>query len=171
MGKSQPQLPLNHLQQQQNRHGSSFFVRCSRGFSRTARLFSFKCAFILLLSASVSLSAIFSVVRIHHRQSGYDANDSIKHSGMYIDSFIRSIFFIWMFGIWISSFTVIRVLGGLFLGYEQMGYSKFYLMISELNSSWLLTMKTLIYGLCNSDQLSKWVTRDSDLSQVLVILN
>ncbi|CAI9304336.1 unnamed protein product [Lactuca saligna] len=80
MGKSQPQLPLNHLQQQQNRHGSSFFVRCSRGFSRTARLFSFKCAFILLLSASVSLSAIFSVVRIHHRQSGYDANDSIKHS-------------------------------------------------------------------------------------------
>lgn len=81
MGKSQPQLPLNHhQQQQQNRHGSSFFVRCSRGFSRTARLFSFKCVFILLLSVSVSLSAIFSVVHVHRRQSGYDANDSIKHS-------------------------------------------------------------------------------------------
>ncbi|KAK9077095.1 hypothetical protein SSX86_005431 [Deinandra increscens subsp. villosa] len=82
MGKSQPQLPLNHRQidQQQNLHRSSFFAQCSIGFSRIARLFSFKCVFILLLSVSVSLSAIFSMLHIHHGRSGFDAKDSIKHS-------------------------------------------------------------------------------------------
>ncbi|KAL4580698.1 hypothetical protein LXL04_016899 [Taraxacum kok-saghyz] len=82
MGKSRPQLPLNHQQhQQQSRNGSSsFFVRCSRGFTRTSRLFSFKCVFILILSVSVSLSAIFSVVHIHHGQPRYDVNDSIKQT-------------------------------------------------------------------------------------------
>ncbi|KVI01760.1 hypothetical protein Ccrd_019950 [Cynara cardunculus var. scolymus] len=83
MGKSKPELPINHNHnhnQQQNRHRPSFFVRCSRGFSRFGQLFSFKCVFILLLSVSVSLSAIFSVFHFQHRQSGFDAKDSIKNS-------------------------------------------------------------------------------------------
>ncbi|MFS7919507.1 hypothetical protein Hanom_Chr03g00213451 [Helianthus anomalus] len=81
MGKSEPQLPINHRQNhqnQQNRNGSSLFSQCSMGFSRFARLFSFKCVFVLILGVAVSLSAIFSVFHLHHRQSGFDASRLIK---------------------------------------------------------------------------------------------
>ncbi|KAI3770343.1 hypothetical protein L6452_01471 [Arctium lappa] len=79
MGKSEPQLPIHH-QQEQNHDGSYLFVRCSMCFSRIARLFSFKCVFVLLLSVAVLLTAVFSVFRLHHRQFGFDAKASIKHS-------------------------------------------------------------------------------------------
>ncbi|KAI3755230.1 hypothetical protein L1987_55026 [Smallanthus sonchifolius] len=92
MGKSEPQLPLNHRrhhqQQPQNRHQSSFFVQCSTGFSRIARLFSFKCVFVLLLSVAVSLSAIFSLLHLHHGRSGFDAKDSVKH-GATVQAYFR----------------------------------------------------------------------------------
>ncbi|XP_024968369.1 uncharacterized protein LOC112507866 [Cynara cardunculus var. scolymus] len=79
MGKSEPQLPIHH-QQEQNHHGSYLFVRCSMGFSRIDRLFSFKCVFVLLLSVAVLLTAVFSIFHLHHRQYGFDVKASIKHS-------------------------------------------------------------------------------------------
>ncbi|XP_076947477.1 uncharacterized protein LOC143619426 [Bidens hawaiensis] len=73
MGKSRPQLPIsnNHLH---HHHQPSCFLHCS------TRLFSFKCVVVLLLSVAVSLSAIFSLFRFHHRHPGFDATDSIKHA-------------------------------------------------------------------------------------------
>lgn len=79
MGKSEPQLPI-HNQQEQNHDGVFSFVRCPMCFSRIARLCSFKCVFVLLLSVSVLLTAVFSIFHLHHRQSGFDAKASIKHS-------------------------------------------------------------------------------------------
>ncbi|CAH1450619.1 unnamed protein product [Lactuca virosa] len=79
MGKSEPQLPI-HNQQDQNHDGMFSFVRCPMCFSRIARLCSFKCVFVLLLSVSVLLTAVFSIFHLHHRQSGFDAKASIKHS-------------------------------------------------------------------------------------------
>lgn len=79
MGKSQPQLPI-HNQQEQNHDGSFLCVRCPMCFSRISRLCSFKCVFVLLLSVSVLLTAVFSIFHLHHRQIGFDAKASIKHS-------------------------------------------------------------------------------------------
>ncbi|CAI9294296.1 unnamed protein product [Lactuca saligna] len=79
MGKSEPQLPI-HNQQEQNHDGVFSFVRCPMCFSRIARFCSFKCVFVLLLSVSVLLTAVFSIFHLHHRQSGFDAKASIKHS-------------------------------------------------------------------------------------------
>ncbi|KAK9071789.1 hypothetical protein SSX86_008218 [Deinandra increscens subsp. villosa] len=79
MGKSEPQLPI-HNQQEQNHDASSLFVRLWFGFSPIARLFSFKCVFVLLLGISVIFTAVFSIFHLHHRQYGFDAKASIKHS-------------------------------------------------------------------------------------------
>ncbi|XP_076959260.1 uncharacterized protein LOC143635269 [Bidens hawaiensis] len=72
MGKSEPQLPINN--HNHNHHQPSYFLQCS------TRLFSFKCVVVLLLTVAVSLSAIFSLFRFHHRHSGFDATDSINHA-------------------------------------------------------------------------------------------
>ncbi|XP_076919470.1 uncharacterized protein LOC143580186 isoform X2 [Bidens hawaiensis] len=76
MGKLEPQLPINnhHHHPQNNHHQPSLFVQFS------TRLFTFKCVVVLLLTVAVSLSAVFSVFRFHHRHSGFDAPDSIKHA-------------------------------------------------------------------------------------------
>lgn len=79
MGKSEPQLPI-HNQQEQNHDGSFLFGRCPMCFSRIARLCSFKCVFVLLLSVSVLLTAVFSIFHLHHREARFDAKASIKHS-------------------------------------------------------------------------------------------
>nr|XP_043628615.1 uncharacterized protein LOC122600036 [Erigeron canadensis] len=80
MGKSQPQLPIqniNNQNQNQNHHSNNGFSCFAKTISR---LFSFKCVFILLLTLAVSLSAIFSLFHFHHQQIGFDAKDSIKNS-------------------------------------------------------------------------------------------
>ncbi|KAJ9552249.1 hypothetical protein OSB04_016294, partial [Centaurea solstitialis] len=88
MGKSEPELPINLLQHHQNQNHNHHHHRFSRVFSRIAQFFTFKCVFILLLSVSVSLSAIFSLFHFHHRQSGFDAKDSIKNSAT-VKAFFR----------------------------------------------------------------------------------
>nr|XP_043621120.1 uncharacterized protein LOC122592865 [Erigeron canadensis] len=81
MGKSQQtQLPIQQQQHQnddQNQDGCCFF---DIGFSRFTHLFSFKCVFVLLLSVSVVLTAVFSILHLHHIQLGFDAKASIKNS-------------------------------------------------------------------------------------------
>ncbi|KAJ0734304.1 hypothetical protein HanPI659440_Chr11g0418421 [Helianthus annuus] len=84
MGKSEPQLPIHNQQEQIHHVGSSLFDRFLFGIHR---LFSFKCVFVLLLSVSVILTAVFSVVHLHHRQSGFDAKAEIKHSATVQASF------------------------------------------------------------------------------------
>ncbi|XP_076884190.1 uncharacterized protein LOC143533226 [Bidens hawaiensis] len=76
MGKSEPELPI-HNNQQQNEDGFGGF---EMGLCGIGRLLSFKCVFILLLTASVFLTALFSVVNLHHRRSGFDAKASVKNS-------------------------------------------------------------------------------------------
>lgn len=77
MGKSEPQLPIHSHQQEQN-HVEGFLF--DLGFSKVTQLFSFKCVFVLLLSVSVLLTAVFSIFHLHHKQIGFDAKDSIKNS-------------------------------------------------------------------------------------------
>ncbi|KAA8536532.1 hypothetical protein F0562_029010 [Nyssa sinensis] len=84
MGKVEEQL---HLQQQQiqrartRRTGSTIFCeRCSMGLSRIGEKFNFKCVFVLILSVSVFLSALFWVLPLHSKQSGFDAKDAVKLS-------------------------------------------------------------------------------------------
>ncbi|XP_071736880.1 uncharacterized protein [Rutidosis leptorrhynchoides] len=82
MGKSQPQLPLHNNQQQQQQQNSNrpfLFLQC---YTRIAQLCSFKCAFILLLTVSVSLFAVFSIFHFHHANLEFDANDSVKNSAI-----------------------------------------------------------------------------------------
>lgn len=79
MGKfEQTQLPIQNQHDQNHDHGSSWYVGCSNGFSR---LFSFKCVFVLILGVCVLLTAVFSIFKLHHWQSGFDAKASIKNSG------------------------------------------------------------------------------------------
>lgn len=89
MGKSEPQLPIHSHQQEQN-HDEGFLF--DLGFSKVTQLFSFKCVFVLLLSVSVLLTAVFSIFHLHHKQIGFDAKDSIKNSGMHV--FVKLILYI-----------------------------------------------------------------------------
>ncbi|KAK1440339.1 hypothetical protein QVD17_06164 [Tagetes erecta] len=81
MGKlEQTQLPIQNHQEHDLDHGSSLFVGCSIGFSRIAKLFSFKCVFVLILGVCVLFTAVFSILKFHHWQTGFDAKASIKNS-------------------------------------------------------------------------------------------
>ncbi|XP_071725614.1 uncharacterized protein [Rutidosis leptorrhynchoides] len=77
MGKSEPQLPIDNQQQEQNHDGSFLF---DLGSSVITQLLSFKCVLVLFLSVAVLLTSVFSIFQLHHTQIGFDAKDSIKNS-------------------------------------------------------------------------------------------
>lgn len=80
MGKIDQQLPLHQRQIDGASDSGICCEGCSMGLSRMCRVLNFRCIFVLILSVSVFLSAIFWVLPHHSRKSGFDAADEIKHS-------------------------------------------------------------------------------------------
>jgi hypothetical protein len=133
MGKSEQQQNLRgqqSLHETETNNGFLSGLFCSVALKRVANKFSFKCFFILLLTFSVFVSGIFWILPFHSMNTGFDAKDEIKISGMYVFSSILLLLY----------FFIIFILFYFFLA---IGYVVFLLL--------------LIVSLGFSDASSKWV--------------
>lgn len=93
MGKGEEQnLPLQQRREVALTGDSSGFLcgQCSIAFHRVCKELNFKCFFVLVLGFVVFVPGFFWLLPLHERNSGFEAKDNIKLSGM---SFLRFLFF------------------------------------------------------------------------------
>lgn len=87
MGKGEEQnLPLQQRREVAPSGDSSGFLcgQCSTAFHRVCKELNFKCFFVLILGFVVFVPGFFWLLPLHERNSGFEAKDTIKLSGMYI---------------------------------------------------------------------------------------
>ncbi|KAH6787655.1 hypothetical protein C2S52_007207 [Perilla frutescens var. hirtella] len=80
MGKADKQQQLPVVQQQPRGSSASRTFLCQRCAVGVSRVFSFKCAVVLMLSVAAFLSAFFWVLPLRYKHLGFDAKESIKLS-------------------------------------------------------------------------------------------